>query len=50
MFPKWFDDWNRKNPKDIYGPGILVGAVGGAIFVAAFLVTWGQPYATDTEN
>ena len=48
MFPKWFDDWNRKNPKDIYGPAILVGAVGGAVFVAAFLVTWGQPLATDS--
>lgn len=48
MFPKWFDGWNKKNPKDIYGPAILVGAVGGAVFVAAFLVTWGQPLATDS--
>jgi photosynthetic reaction center cytochrome c subunit len=48
MLPRWFDDWNRKNPKDIYGPGILVGAVGGAIFVAALLITWGQPLATNS--
>lgn len=46
MLPKWFNDWNRDNPTDIYGPAILVGAVGGAVFVAAMLVAWGQPFAT----
>lgn len=48
MFPKWFGEWNKKNPKDIYGPAILVGSLGGAVFVAALLVTWGQPLATDS--
>ena len=45
MFPKWFDKWNKENPTDIFGPAILVGALGGAIFVAAMVVTWGQPSA-----
>ncbi|MDT8325794.1 MAG: photosynthetic reaction center cytochrome PufC [Roseovarius sp.] len=48
MFPKWFDKWNRENPKDIYGPAVAVGVVGGAVFVAALLVTWGQPMATES--
>lgn len=43
MLPKWFDDWNEKNPKDVFGPGILVGVLGGAVFVAAMLVAWGRP-------
>jgi len=46
MLPKWFNDWNRENPTDIFGPAILVGALGGAVFVAILLVTWGQPFAT----
>lgn len=47
MFPKWFEDWNEKNPtKNIFGPAILVGIVGSAIFVTAFLVTTGYPFAT----
>ncbi|MCA0928506.1 photosynthetic reaction center cytochrome PufC [Ruegeria profundi] len=46
MLPKWFDDWNRDNPTNIYGPAILVGALGGAIFIAAMLVAFGQPFAT----
>ncbi|MCF6445979.1 photosynthetic reaction center cytochrome PufC [Nereida sp. MMG025] len=48
MLPKWFDDWNSKNPVDIYKPAIIVGAAGGAVFAAALLVTWGQPFATDS--
>ncbi|WP_425083084.1 photosynthetic reaction center cytochrome PufC [Ruegeria profundi] len=46
MLPKWFDEWNRENPTDIFGPAILVGALGGAIFIAAMLVAFGQPFAT----
>jgi photosynthetic reaction center cytochrome c subunit len=46
MLPNWFNKWNRDNPTNIYGPAILVGAVGGAVVVAILLVTWGQPYAT----
>ncbi|MFO7759093.1 MAG: photosynthetic reaction center cytochrome PufC [Roseovarius sp.] len=48
MFPKWFDKWNRENPKEIYGPAIAIGVVGGAVFLAAALVAGGQPYATDS--
>ncbi len=48
MLPKWFNDWNNKNPVDIFGPAILVGALGGAVLVAAALVSLGQPYATDS--
>ncbi|KUF10003.1 photosynthetic reaction center cytochrome PufC [Pseudoponticoccus marisrubri] len=48
MLPKWFNDWNSKNPTDIYGPAVLVGAVGAAVFVAAMLVSFGQPFATDS--
>lgn len=46
MFPKWFSDWNAKNPTNIYGPAILVGVAGSAVFAAAALVTLGQPFAT----
>ena len=46
MLPKWFDKWNSENPKDVFGPGILVGVVGGAVVVAALLVSWGgRPFA-----
>lgn len=48
MLPKWFNDWNKKNPVDIYGPAVLVGALGAAVLVAAALVSLGQPYATDS--
>ena len=44
---KWFIDWNRENPKDIFGPAYIVGAVGGAVVVATLLVTWGYPFQTD---
>jgi photosynthetic reaction center cytochrome c subunit len=43
---KWFSKWNRDNPKDIFGPGIVVGTVGGVIFVAAMIITWGYPART----
>ncbi|MBF9029304.1 photosynthetic reaction center cytochrome c subunit [Rhodobacterales bacterium HKCCE3408] len=48
MLPKWFNDWNSANPTNIYGPAIVIGAAGGAVFVAAMLVAWGQPYATES--
>ncbi|WP_116132305.1 photosynthetic reaction center cytochrome PufC [Tropicimonas sp. IMCC34043] len=50
MFPKWFDEWNRKNPTDIEGPAILVGAAGGAVVVAAAIVAIGNPWATETQQ
>ena len=48
MLPKWFDDWNKKNPTNIFGPGILVGVVGTAVFFAAAIVSIGQPFATSS--
>ncbi len=48
MFPKWFDKWNRENPRDIYRPAIVIGVAGGAVFAAAVLVAGGQPFATDS--
>jgi len=50
MFPKWFDNWNRDNPTNIFGPAIAVGVAGSAIFVAAMIVAWGQPFATDSQQ
>ncbi|GAA5076080.1 photosynthetic reaction center cytochrome PufC [Roseibacterium beibuensis] len=48
MLPKWFSNWDRENPTNIFGPAIAVGVAGSAVFVAAMLVTWGQPFATDS--
>lgn len=48
MFPKWFNDWNSDNPTNVFGPAIAVGIAGSAVFVAAMLVAFGQPYATDS--
>lgn len=45
MLP-WFKKWNSDHPTDIYGPAILVGVLGAAVIVAAFLVVVGQPFAT----
>jgi len=48
MLPKWFDKWNEDNPTNIFGPAILVGGLGGAVFAAIMVVTWGNPVATDS--
>ena len=37
MLPKWFDKWNADNPTNVFGPAILVGVLGGAIFVFLLL-------------
>lgn len=50
MFPKWFDDWNNSNPTNIFGPAILVGTIGGAVFVAAMILTWGSPFYDETTQ
>ncbi|MBL3704326.1 photosynthetic reaction center cytochrome c subunit [Sulfitobacter sp. BDSS02] len=42
----WFTEWNKSHPVDVYRPAILVGVVGGGVFVATMLVAWGQPFAT----
>ena len=44
MFPKWFSDWNRENPTNVFGPAILVGAAGGAVVAAALFLNWGAPF------
>ncbi|WP_294623834.1 photosynthetic reaction center cytochrome PufC [uncultured Roseovarius sp.] len=48
MFPKWFDKWNRENPTNIYGPAVIIGVIGAAVFTATMLVAWGQPFATNS--
>ncbi|MEL7131717.1 MAG: photosynthetic reaction center cytochrome PufC [Pseudomonadota bacterium] len=48
MLPKWFNDWNKANPTNVFGPAIAVGIVGSAVFVAALVVTWGNPYQTES--
>lgn len=48
MLPKWFNEWNSGNPTNIYGPAILVGGLGAAVFVAIALVSLGQPYKTES--
>ena len=50
MFPKWFDKWNSDNPTNIFGPAIAVGVAGSAVFVAAMIVGWGQPFPTDSQQ
>ena len=45
---KWFSKWNRDNPTNIFGPAYVVGAVGGAVVVAALVVTWGYPANTSS--
>lgn len=45
---EWFGDWNDNNPTDIYGPIIVVGAVGGAMIAAIAIVVLGQPFKTDS--
>ena len=48
MLPQWFNDWNKNNPTDIYKPAIAVGVAGGAVFAAAMVVAFGQPFTTDS--
>jgi photosynthetic reaction center cytochrome c subunit len=50
MLPKWFNDWNSKNRTDIYGPAILIGVVGGAVILAALIVTLGRPLPVDATQ
>jgi len=47
-FPNWFGDWNKENPTDVFGPAILIGAVGGAIIFAAVIINYGNPYQTES--
>lgn len=47
-FPEWFGEWNKKNPTDIYGPIIVMGAAGTAVIAVIALAAFGQPFATDS--
>ena len=47
-FPKWFDEWNRNNPTNIFGPAILVGALGGALFAAIMIILYSEPILTSS--
>lgn len=46
MLSKWFDTWNKANPKDVFGPAMGIGVVGGVVVLATLLVTLGQPFKT----
>jgi len=51
MFPKWYTKWNednRRDPDEILGPAILIGVAGGALLLAAVIITWGNPAQTST--
>ena len=48
MLPSWFNRWNEENPTNVFGPAILIGALGGAVFLAIMVVVFGQPYATSS--
>ena len=48
MWPKWFDQWNKDNPTNIYKPAIALGVLGGVLFCVIALLTLGQPFATDS--
>jgi photosynthetic reaction center cytochrome c subunit len=50
MFPKWFNDWNAANPTNIFGPAILVGAAGGAVVLAALVLSWGNPFYDEFDQ
>jgi hypothetical protein len=47
-FPKWFGDWNKNNPTDIYGPIIVMGVAGTAVIAVVALLAFGQPFATNS--
>jgi photosynthetic reaction center cytochrome c subunit len=50
MFPKWFNDWNSENPTNVFGPAILIGALGGAVVLSALVVSWGNPFYDDFDQ
>jgi len=50
MVPKWFEKWATDNPTDIIGPAILVGAFASSVFVAAAIITIGNPWQTESQQ
>ena len=47
---KWFPQWNKDNPTDIYGPIFLIGAAGAAVLAAAVIIMFGNPIQTVTTQ
>lgn len=47
-FPKWFNEWNNANPTNIFGPAILVGALGGAVFAGIMIILYSEPVLTSS--
>ena len=47
-FPEWFGDWNKNNPTDIYGPIVVMGVLGTGVLAVVALLSFGQPFATDS--
>ncbi|MEM7745442.1 MAG: photosynthetic reaction center cytochrome PufC [Pseudomonadota bacterium] len=46
----WFDKWNRDNPRDVFGPAVLVAALGSGVFLAVLLMIFGSAYQTDSDQ
>ncbi|MBK5933456.1 photosynthetic reaction center cytochrome c subunit [Rhodovulum imhoffii] len=46
-FPKWYKQWSKDNPTDLFRPGILVGTVGVAVAAAAIIVAYDNPNAVE---
>lgn len=46
----WFPKWNKENPRDVFGPAILVGVAGGAIFVGVMIMVFGSAVATTSTQ
>ena len=44
QFPKWWRDWNKANPTNLFGPAILVGTLGVALFAAVMVILWASAF------
>ena len=48
MLPKWYNEWNAKNPVDYIKPIVGFGILGGVVFCVIALLSLGQPFATSS--
>lgn len=46
--PKWYDEWNKANPKSPTGGYWIIGTLGVAIVVAVGIIVLGNPYQAST--
>ncbi|MEM7212230.1 MAG: photosynthetic reaction center cytochrome PufC [Pseudomonadota bacterium] len=46
----WFPEWNKKNPTDVYGPAIVIGAAMGGLVVASVIMLYGSAYGTTSQQ